>query len=401
MKIKYFLLIFVLIAFIILLTGCYDAAGIETLAYAVVIGIDKGSNNNIKLTMQFATLNNSTNSSSTSSQSTSSTTTTVECSTVSSGISLINGYISKQVNLSHCKAIIISEELAKDGIEEQIFTLVNNIEVRPNCNVIISKCDADVFIRNLKLTLEGASTKYYELTKNSSEYTGYIQDVDLSTFYSSILSSTTEAVAILGGINANTAIDTPSETYKASETPIISENSVECMGLAVFQNDKLVGELNNIQTLCHLIVSNKLDEATITIDNPEDINSHISLNILLYKPTKNKVEIINGTPYITSKIYITSTLSSLNKNIDLSNKDFVQAVCNNLSSYLEQSISEYLYTTSQKYKSDIDEFGKYLLPDFLTWNDWIKFNWSKNYEYSFFTVHVSSQIESGYLYDKI
>ena len=41
------------------LTGCYSAEGIETLAYAVAIGIDKGDNDKIRLSLQFALLSNS------------------------------------------------------------------------------------------------------------------------------------------------------------------------------------------------------------------------------------------------------------------------------------------------------------------------------------------------------
>jgi len=39
-----------------LLSGCYNAHGIETLAYVVAIGIDKGENDKIKLSLQFALL---------------------------------------------------------------------------------------------------------------------------------------------------------------------------------------------------------------------------------------------------------------------------------------------------------------------------------------------------------
>ena len=41
------------------LTGCYSAEGIETLAYAVAIGIDKGENDKIRFSLQFALLSNS------------------------------------------------------------------------------------------------------------------------------------------------------------------------------------------------------------------------------------------------------------------------------------------------------------------------------------------------------
>lgn len=128
-----------------------------------------------------------------SSQSQDSTISTVECGSIDSGISLINSYISKKVNLSHCKAIIISEELAYDGISEYVYTLVNNIEIRPDCNIIISRCKAEDYLNNSKPTLESVSARYYEFILNSSEYTGYTENISLSDFYSDLLSTTTRS----------------------------------------------------------------------------------------------------------------------------------------------------------------------------------------------------------------
>ena len=70
-------------------------------------------------------------------------------------------------------------------------------------------------------------------------------------------------------------------SYKADQTPIETENSIENMGLAVFVGDKLVGELDNIETMSHMIVSNDLENATLTIHNPYYYNSNISVYIHL------------------------------------------------------------------------------------------------------------------------
>ena len=48
--------ILIIIFCLFTLTGCYSAEGLETLAYAVAIGIDKGENNKIRLSLQFAVL---------------------------------------------------------------------------------------------------------------------------------------------------------------------------------------------------------------------------------------------------------------------------------------------------------------------------------------------------------
>ena len=56
---KILVIILTLILCSYFLTGCYSAEGLETLAYAVAIGIDKGENDIIRLSLQFAVLSNS------------------------------------------------------------------------------------------------------------------------------------------------------------------------------------------------------------------------------------------------------------------------------------------------------------------------------------------------------
>ena len=56
---KAFILVIIIILCLFFLSGCYSAEGLETLAYAVAIGIDKGENDKIRLSLQFAVLSES------------------------------------------------------------------------------------------------------------------------------------------------------------------------------------------------------------------------------------------------------------------------------------------------------------------------------------------------------
>lgn len=56
---KTFIIILIVILCLFSLSGCYNAEGLETLAYAVAIGIDKGTTDKIRLSLQFALLNES------------------------------------------------------------------------------------------------------------------------------------------------------------------------------------------------------------------------------------------------------------------------------------------------------------------------------------------------------
>lgn len=391
------------------LSGCYDAEGLESLAYAVAIGIDKGQNDKIRLSLQFAVVSNDSSGGGNSSQSKKSTITTVDCASIDSGISLINSYISKKVNLSHCKAIVISEEVAQAGILEYISTLANNIELRPDCNVIISRCNASDYLDNSEPTLESVSARYYEFTLNSSEYTGYTQNITLFNFYSDILSTTSQAHAILGGINTDSTHKSHSNmpsydvdgSYKADETPIKAETEIENMGIAVFNNDKLVGELTGMESLSHLLVINELENATISIPNPYDINSTISIYLTTLKHPKISVNIVNGTPYIECNLSVEANILSLDKNIDYADENTLKLIGEYASSFLEDNILSYLYKTSKEYKSDIANFGRYVIGNYTTWNNWIESDWLYNYQNAFFTVNVDTTMQSSQLYTKI
>ena len=119
------------------------------------------------------------------------------------------------------------------------------------------------------------------------------------------------------------------------------------------------------------------------------------------KPPEISVKLINGTPYIKCSIELNGSILSLDKNLNYSELNTLKNIEQYTNSYLEQSISSYLYKTSKEYKSDIDNFGKYVIYNYLTWNDWIESDWLYNYQNAFFSIDVNTTIENGQLYTKI
>lgn len=132
-----------------------------------------------------------------SSQSNKSTIITVDCDTIELGINIINNYLTNKVNLAHCSVIVFSEELCLEGINQYVSTLVNNAEIRPTCNVVVSKCDAEEFLSASGNKSEEFSARYYESILSSSDYTGFSVETVFSIFYSKFNSDIGSAVAIL------------------------------------------------------------------------------------------------------------------------------------------------------------------------------------------------------------
>ena len=256
--------------------------------------------------------------------------------------------------------------------------------------------------------MESVSARYYELILNSSSYSGYTDNIYISDFYVNILSTTSQASAILVNINNENLHKTNDDDsndingkYVAGETPIDAPDKTEIMGITAFFGDKLVGELDSIETLSHLIITNKLDNAIITIPNPFDLNTNISLAVRYNSKTKHSVELINGSPFITCDIDLAANVTSMDYNIDLTQDKNLIIIENYLKSYITNTITQYLYKTSKELKSDIAGFGKYVIPNYLTWKNWINSDWLNNYQNSFFKVNAKVNVESGYLFTSI
>ena len=149
------------------------------------------------------------------------------------------------------------------------------------------------------------------------------------------------------------------------------------------------------------MVISEMEEAIISIPNPFNQDTVIDLYLTLDRDTINKVELVNNSPYISTDIKINAKILSSEKNSNYFEKDNLELIKNYASSYVKSNVENYLYKTSKEFKSDIAGFGKYMLPKYLTWQDWIDSDWSNNYENAFFDVSIETNIQSGYLYNKI
>ena len=462
---KISLIICIFILFLTTLCGCYDARGVEELAYVTAIGLDLSDNDVLQLTLQISipSSGSSSGSDSGSSQSSKTETITVDCNSINSGLALINSYISKEIDLSHCKVIIISKKLAENGLSPHIQTISNNIELRPNCNVIISKCDAKDYIENSTPLIESLTARYYEVAIKSSEYTGYIPATELIDFVGNISSNTIQTSAILGNLNeyskknqnnndkqgsnknedseqnqsSNQSEDSEQKqsqssnkksnkseesgdsqsdeeltelkktehpklnnNYVAGETPTITEEKTEAFGTAVFRDDKLIGELTGFETILHMIITNKLDNCTISVPGILGNNIITDLKINKQRNTQIKVTIIDNVPKITVNIFLEGYGLTLDKNINYDSEVQIDKIDSATEQYLKKEFENYLYKTSKEFNSDIDGFGKKAIMQYLTINDWTKSNWLENYKNSDFYVNVNVTIKGGYKFNQ-
>ena len=367
---------------ILSLTGCTNSNATENLEnfyYVMAIGIDTSPEEKISLSVQVASNSEDTSSSSSSSQSNSSVIYTVPCNSIDSGITTLNNYLSKKLNLSHCAAIIFSEELSKTGIKEYINTFGSNTDIRPTCNIIISNTTSLEALEKISNSSERFSSKFYEFIQTTAEYTGYSLVPELSEFLYCLNYGSNSAIA----------------TYA-----YVSDKTIQNTGIAIFDGNKLIGNLSVLDSIAYSLITNRLDSSVISIKNPNNPEQLIDISVKQIKDPKETCHLVNNYPFI--EIDLTLEYGVLTSPIDINTAILAQ---NNLleetiNSYVQKMILNFLYEASHRYNVDICNFRNQISKKYLTSKEFEKIHWNEIYKESFFKVNINGRIKATGTFSK-
>ena len=395
-------------------SASYNSQNIDRLDYVIAIGIDKSPDNtNLQVSFEFTDLG--AFSESDSEQGSKPIIDTVVAPSISASINLMNAYAGKQVNLSHCKVVVFSEDVARDGILEEVTYLMNSPQIRPTTNIIIASDKAKDYIENSTSSLEGILTKYYNLFPTSAEYTGYTSNILLSRFYQNLTSDESGAVAILGtkskSANKNSSSqeedtsnstkqevsnNTSLESIATGENIVEGDRGTDNIGLAVFNKDKYIGNLSAIETLCYTLIKEEVDNFSVCIDHPTNPDKKIDVSVSSLEPNNVKVDISKDNPIITIKLNLTAKALTGQNSLDFSDKDTLNSVNSALKEFLTSKMKDFLYKTSKEYGCDINGFYRLVKQKFLTIPEYDNYNWEEMYKKADFNVEIDSDVISSF-----
>mgnify|MGYP000117177770 CR=1 FL=1 len=408
-KLKRYLMIVLIGSLCFIFSGCFDSREVDDMAYAMAIGVDKGTANDIKLTLQFAsTKGGGGEESSKSPGGGESPITTLETNSVFSGLNLANSYISKQINISHAKIIIFSEELAREGIHKYVSAFLRSREFRGSMYVAISKNSAEEFIRKAQPKLQANASRLFEAYFGTYRFTGFTTNSKLSDVYAGLVEDDSQAVATLAGVGKyksskefSTAGSTYAEKgrtqplegdYKAGDIPKAYDSEAELMGLAVFNGSKMVGELDGQQSMMYLMVTGKYEQSYISFKDPKDESQYVLLNVKQSRIPEKKVDISGTKPIVHSKIQLEADIVSIDSGFNYESPENTPTLEAAAEEYLKGEMLQFLNKTAKEFQSDICGFGKEVKKKFLVFPEWRDYNWLSRYKDAEFTVDMDLKI---------
>jgi len=393
----------------VILSGCHDMREIDDMAYPLAIGLDIGHANVLRMTLQLAAplsiggggAGESGDGGETGGGGKPISVITIDTPSIFSGLNMVNNIISKEINMSHAKVVVISRDLAEKGVEKYVQAMTRGREFRPDMFIVVSNDPPDEYLKEVSAILENNPAKYYELLLGK-EFSSYYPEARMSDFHNAFERDDVEAVAVLSGINPKESVEQIDEMsrigrkyldegrYEAGDVPMISDLRIVAMGTAVFKSGKMVGTLNGIESVCLEMVTGKYRHSYWTIPDVYDKNNVIVMNVVQRKKPKATVKLQDGKPVIDIVLDLEGDFTSLQSTAEY--EKYPEIVENKTSEVIRQNIMSFLRRTTDEFDSDICGFGRYIKGRFLTWDEWKKFDWPSHYKKSEFNVTVNFKI---------
>ena len=448
MKKKFIIILILFVVFITFIAGfsnSYISRRIEHLAYALVLGIDKGEKAKLKISTQF--INVPSSSSGASSDSSQIILTSCEANSMFSGLNLLNSYIGKEINLAHCSVVVFSEEIAKEGISSEIYSLINNEEIRSSANIVVTNCKAYDYINNSKPNLENITSKYFDTFDITSKLTGYFSNITLGDFFNRLSERNSDPIAVLGGLNSTARseenksssnsskesssssnsgnsdningetlnsnsssqdvedqekqeIETTQNSLVAGKSSIVGGRGTENLGIAIFSGDKYIGELTVWESICHSLITNSIDTCIISVEDPLVENKQLEIQLSPNRKSKITSNIENGAININIELNLIANIISLNSNINYEDTDTINKISTATQNRLNDELNKYFDKTARKYNVDIDKYYLSILKYFPYQKNFDDFNYKEKLKNANFNCNTHVNIISSLLVTK-
>lgn len=332
------------IILLMMLPGCWNRRELNTLAIVQAVGIDRTEDGQINVSLQI--LKPSAIKTSTSEKAGGSKSVWVVTSkgkTVFDAIRNASMQTDRKAYFSHNTVYVLSEEIAKEGLGDELDLLSRDAEFRQTPYVFISRRKAEEIVRgeHEQEKIPGqAIEKLAKLTSAASK----IPKIQLIDLLKNLASKTNDS--IIPGIELISGDQEPS-----------TKNLVKLEGTAILKRDKLIGWFDGKETRGVLWILGEVKSGILVIQTPGDETKKSVIEII--KATSRIVperERADGNLVLTVNVHVEGNLGEEMGNADLVKTESFKELEKETASVIEDEINSAL-NKAQHWDVDIFKFG--------------------------------------------
>jgi spore germination protein KC len=383
-------LIISLLLTLVSLVGCGNKREISELALVMAVGLDKAKDDKVEVTIQVARPADARGQTGAPSGNTGDPIWAVsaEGATIFEAIRNISTFSTRRVFWAHNFAIVINEDLAKDGIQDILDFFTRNPELRMRTWVIVTPDSAKEVVSTLT-GLEVIPGEAIDKLFRYSQITSVSPKSELIDVQSAYLSESTEPV-----IARVKLVSRGVSNKKPGQSGAIKQ--IQLSGAGIFKDDKLVGTLSSEQTKGLIPFIEKVESGVIVLKCPRDESKSISIEVKnenfavipMYKDNKASFKV--NLKMITNVVEADCPFT-------IKDHQQVNELEKQLSDHVKNNIKEVVNKAQTEFKSDFLELGKVFNNRYpLEWRE-LKEDWDQHFANAKITVDVKAEIKSPVL----
>lgn len=332
---------------ILLLCGCWNYSELNELAITTSLGIDK-EDDKYKVSLMIANAKNAQISAKEGQSQT--TVLEAEGKTLISALQNIDLKSPKQIYINHLSAIVISDKVAKEGINKVSDFLLREPESRKKFYLLVTKDEKASDILKILTPLEPLpSQNIASNIQEAKKYQSMTNDMIYSVFINNVIETGIHPVLSSISIEGSTKDGKKFENLEQAQPDAL----LKLGPLGIFKDDRLVGFANREESEGTNIILNKVDKSAIQVKCGKGyIVSHIES-----PKTKINVSLKNDTPEVELTVKAEGSISEVDCSKNLMNPKVIDEIEKDMEKELKKTLQKSLKMAQEKYKTDVFGFG--------------------------------------------
>ncbi|MFW6287662.1 MAG: Ger(x)C family spore germination protein [bacterium] len=401
---KFIILILILFFITISLSGCYNNVDLTELAVATALGFDRADQGHIKVTVQIVkpgVMKARTQGSEEEPVWVFSAT----GETVFSAIRNLLTTVNRKVFFSHLQLIVISEEIASEGIIDLLDLLERDQEIKRTATILLARGISAEEILQAKTELENIPAIHISSLVDNVDALAKSRKIILIDLLKSF--NLSGKAATIGTIQKsigktereNNQKKNSNDGQESKDKNELQVKDLSVTGAAVFKRDKLIGYLDEFETRGLLFVLDEIEGGVINVNNPQEEEKMVAFEIV-NSSTELDVDINEENTRLFVKVKAEGRLADQQGRGDLTTPEMVEKIENSVARVIEINIRQVVDKAQKEYQLDYFGFSEILYKDHLSYWKKVENDWSNIFSQLPIDIEVEWKTSSSSLINK-
>ncbi|MGD2196957.1 Ger(x)C family spore germination protein [Lysinibacillus fusiformis] len=279
----------------------------------------------------------------------------------------------RKLYFAHLQLVVIGEELAKNGLRDTVDFLARDQEIRNDFTLIVSQQATAKDVLNVLTPIEKVpANRMLNSLKVTQDAWGSTLEVDIEDLVTDLGVSNQYFVLSAIEVLGDKSLGIDQTNVDRIETPV----KLKFTGLAIFNEDKLVGYMDEYDSKSFNYLNDKIKSTIEIISCPSD--GELTTEIT-QSNTKTKGIVKDGKPIINVSIDIVQNVAEVKCDIDLTELKTIDWINRQTEEHIKKNLDKVLNTLQENYRADILGFGEAIhRTDPKLWKN-IKNDWEEIY----------------------